>query len=337
MSHKLVSVIIPTYNRARSVSAAIRSVQAQTYPAVQLIVADDGSADDTAEIIKEFENVEYYHQENGGQASARNLGLKHARGEYIASLDSDDIWHEDFLKVAVNALERFEADFVFLNWTEVSDTDQIASGWERSREWEKYAGKTRGKQDEWVFLDAAQVRELFVKTCPAPSSALLIKRSSLVSNWNTKMKIADDWYLILEMVLSKPCRAAFTLTSYWLKHVHSSNIYHGREYLEVLDELGLHDEPIFASDFGDLLTRTEKMVLKNRLGIHHFNFGRLNWRRDGVSKQALQSIAVAFRTAPLGSLSFMAQMSYDHLKYRFGLTKPAKKPPSETPEETQNQ
>jgi glycosyltransferase involved in cell wall biosynthesis len=169
MNHKLVSVIIPTYNRAGKVVEAIRSVKAQDYPAIQIIVADDGSRDETARSVAHFENVEYYYQENKGQGAARNLGLSHAKGEYIASLDSDDVWDKDFLSVAVEGLERHEADFVFLNWTEISENKKSVSDWERSNLWQKYSNDMR---DEWSFLSAEQVRELFLKSCPAPSSAL---------------------------------------------------------------------------------------------------------------------------------------------------------------------
>lgn len=218
MYQKLVSVIIPTYNRARLVVEAIESVKAQSYPTIQIIVADDGSQDDTAQRIAKFENVEYYYQENKGQAAARNLGLRYAKGEYIASLDSDDRWHKDFLEVAVAGLEQFQADFVFLNWTEISETKQSASDWERSGGWRKYSNN----DGKWTLLNAKEVRELYIKTCPAPSSALLIRHSSFVSDWNEEMKIADDWFLILEMVLMKPCRAAFTLSRYWTKHVYTT-------------------------------------------------------------------------------------------------------------------
>ncbi len=313
MSYKLVSVIIPTYNRASAVCEAIRSVKAQSYQAIQLIVADDGSEDGTAEAVARFEGVEYYRQENKGQAAARNLGLKYARGEYIASLDSDDVWHEDFLKVAVAGLERHQTDFAFLNWTEISETEKVLSGWERSGKWKRYLGNAH---QEWILLSDVEVRELFIDTCPAPSSALLLRRSSMVSGWNEKMRIADDWYLILEMILTKPCRAAFTLTPYWLKRVHSSNIYHGREDIKIIEELGLHDEPIFMRDFKDRLTLPEKAVLMKRLGINHFNLGRLRWQRDGFSAGALQSIAAAFKIAPSGSVSYIMRRAFAHLKNR---------------------
>lgn len=318
MYQKLVSVIIPTYNRAHLIAEALKSVKAQSYGAIQIIVVDDGSKDGTAEIIAQFEDVEYYYQENKGQGAARNLGLKYAKGEYIASLDSDDFWHKDFLKVAVSALENYRADFVFLNWTEIFETRKLASGWERSKKWQKYLNNFDG---EWSLLEAKEVRELFFETCPAPSSALLIRRSSFVSQWNEELKIADDWCLILEMVIMKQCRAAFTLSSYWTKHIHRSNIYHGREELEIIRDLGLHDEPMIAQLFQKQLSFTEKAVLKKRLAGHYFNFGRLNMKRDGFSLKHLQSFANAFKLAPMSSVFYITQLSLNFLKNQFHIAR----------------
>lgn len=314
MNQKLVSVIIPTYNRAHSVVETIRSVKAQSYPAIQIIVADDGSQDETAEIVAQFENVEYYYQENKRQAAARNLGLNYAKGEYIASLDSDDVWHKDFLKVAVAALERYEADFVFLNWTEISGTEQSSSDLERDEIWQKYSNNTDG---EWSLLNAKEVRELFLNGCPAPSSAYLIRRSSLVSGWNEQIKIADDWYLILEIVLTKPCRAAFTLSKYWTKHIHGTNIYHGREEFEVIRDLGLHDEALIIRRFQKQLSSAEKAIWRKMSAISHINFAHLSNKRDGFSLKVLQSIATGLRVAPVSSILYTLQMSFSFLKKRF--------------------
>ena len=77
----LVSVIIPTYNRASIVGKAIDSVLNQTYTNIQLIVIDDGSDDDTVTFIKNYPQVEYVLQEHNGQGRARNNGLKHAKGQ----------------------------------------------------------------------------------------------------------------------------------------------------------------------------------------------------------------------------------------------------------------
>lgn len=318
MSNNLVSVIIPTYNRAQLVVEAIKSVEMQSYPAVQIIVIDDGSVDNTAQIVAAFKNVEYYYQENKGQAAARNLGLSYAKGEYIASLDSDDIWHKDFLERAVAALERYETDFVFLNWTEISETKQSLSDWRRLQRWQKYSKNTDG---EWALLNPAEVRKLYIETCPAPSSALLIRQSSFISGWNENMKIADDWYLILEMVTLRSCNAAFTLSPHWTKRVDSNNIYDGRDLFEVTVELGLHDEPLMLEHFLEHITHREKSVMKRRLAGHHLNFGRLHWRRYGLSSEALRSVATAFTIAPMGSVFHFTQITLDYLKNRYNIVR----------------
>jgi glycosyltransferase involved in cell wall biosynthesis len=88
-----VSVIIPAYNAARFLPEALESVFSQTWPELEVIVVDDGSTDDTREMLKPYgERIQYLHKENGGPASARNLGLRHARGRFVAFLDADDLW-----------------------------------------------------------------------------------------------------------------------------------------------------------------------------------------------------------------------------------------------------
>ena len=92
----LISVIIPVYNRDHYLVEAIESVLAQAYPAIELIVVDDGSSDRSAEIAQSYPLI-YYYQPNGGIAAARNAGIALAKGEFFAFLDSDDIWVADKL------------------------------------------------------------------------------------------------------------------------------------------------------------------------------------------------------------------------------------------------
>jgi glycosyltransferase involved in cell wall biosynthesis len=100
----LVSVIIPTYNRAHFLVEAMDSVWSQTYRPIELLVVDDGSTDNTAEVVEEWSKkcssdvgfkLRYFHQENKGAPAARNLGLIESKGEYIQFWDSDDIMHRD--------------------------------------------------------------------------------------------------------------------------------------------------------------------------------------------------------------------------------------------------
>jgi glycosyltransferase involved in cell wall biosynthesis len=95
----LVSVIIPVYNGARYLRAALESVFAQSYRPFEVIVVDDGSTDDSGVIAQSFPDVRYIHQENQGVAAARNHGIEAARGEFFAFLDQDDLWTPEKLKL----------------------------------------------------------------------------------------------------------------------------------------------------------------------------------------------------------------------------------------------
>ena len=105
MKRNLVSVIIPTYNRRDLVREAIASVLAQTYQDFELIVVDDGSEDDTAEVVHEFaqecSRIRYIFQQNRGVSAARNRGVALGSGELLAFLDSDDLWQPRKLETQV--------------------------------------------------------------------------------------------------------------------------------------------------------------------------------------------------------------------------------------------
>lgn len=104
-----ISVVIPTYNRASNVQAGIDSVLVQTFTDLELIVVDDGSSDNTGKILKDRygDTIRYCYQTNQGASVARNRGIKEARGEWIAFLDSDDLWEKDKLEWQLKALECF--------------------------------------------------------------------------------------------------------------------------------------------------------------------------------------------------------------------------------------
>ena len=101
------SVIIPTHNRAPLIPSALRSVFAQTFTDFETIVVDDGSTDNTAEVVRAFApRVLFLRQPNRGPGAARNLGIAHASGAYVAFLDSDDIWFPWTLATYAHAIDR---------------------------------------------------------------------------------------------------------------------------------------------------------------------------------------------------------------------------------------
>lgn len=96
----LISVVVPTYNRAHVVSDSIHSILEQTYQNLEVIVVDDGSTDETERVLTPLrEKISYVRTENKGLAAARNTGMRRASGEYIAWLDSDDMWLPDKLMI----------------------------------------------------------------------------------------------------------------------------------------------------------------------------------------------------------------------------------------------
>lgn len=110
----LVSVVIPCYNRAAVLERSVRSVLAQSYAELELIVVDDGSTDQTRQVVEKIEDprLRYVYQKNAGACAARNHGAALAKGEYIAFHDSDDVWHPDKLEKQMQVMEEKHPDIV---------------------------------------------------------------------------------------------------------------------------------------------------------------------------------------------------------------------------------
>lgn len=112
----LVSIVIPMYNREKTIQTAITSVLAQTYDKIEVIVVDDCSTDNSVNMVKQLKDDRIrlvLLKRNSGACVARNVGLDNARGEYIAFHDSDDVWHKNKLEKSLYYMKKVEADMVF--------------------------------------------------------------------------------------------------------------------------------------------------------------------------------------------------------------------------------
>ena len=119
-----VSVVIPTYNRARWLTEAVASALAQTVPPLEVLIVDDGSTDDTEAVAATFAPpVRYIRQRNAGVAAARNRGIREARGDLVALLDSDDVWEPSKLAVQLAVLDAHPEVGWCLSDCEVIDAD----------------------------------------------------------------------------------------------------------------------------------------------------------------------------------------------------------------------
>lgn len=122
----LVSVIIPTYNRETTLKRAILSVIHQTYTDWELIIVDDGSTDGTEALVRSFisEKIHYIKSEvNQGVCKTRNIGIKHAKGEYIALLDSDDEWVADKLEKQLAQMQQKGTKVVYCRFSRMYEND----------------------------------------------------------------------------------------------------------------------------------------------------------------------------------------------------------------------
>ena len=119
-------MIIPAYNSAFSLRAAIQSVLDQSYSEFEILVIDDGSTDDTERVARSFgDQISYFRQENRGAGAARNHGIARSRGKYVAFLDSDDLWLPTKLEEQIPMLDRdAELGLVYTDWAVVPDQGQ---------------------------------------------------------------------------------------------------------------------------------------------------------------------------------------------------------------------
>ncbi|WP_273212131.1 glycosyltransferase family 2 protein [Runella zeae] len=107
----MISVVIPLYNKEKSIKKTIKSVLEQTYKNFELVIVNDGSTDNSIDVVNEFvdSRIIVYNKKNGGVSSARNYGINVARGEFIMFLDADDIIYSDCLDILLTYLNNFES------------------------------------------------------------------------------------------------------------------------------------------------------------------------------------------------------------------------------------
>lgn len=125
-----ISVIMPAYNAQKTIAASIESVLVQTYQNFELIIIDDASKDDTVKIVQEAAEKDHRiilltQQQNTGVAQARNRGLSHAKGQWLAFLDADDLWREEKLKRQLQFMEKgFVRDDHIISYTATAYMDE---------------------------------------------------------------------------------------------------------------------------------------------------------------------------------------------------------------------
>jgi len=231
----LVSVIIPTYNREKFLPYALESVRAQTYKNWELIIIDDGSTDNTENICRNFaKNIDqpfkYFYQENQGVASARNYGLKVAKGDFIAFLDSDDRWYPWHLAKNLRAFEyNHDLNFVFSAERKINlQSNRIVyyHNFFINRKPHPILFVNFVKNGSFYFLKNDNLLRETVLEYGLPSGLqCMIFRTAAIKNYffDDKLKIGEDREFIFKQLLLYG-KCAFTLTVTVQRFVHGDHL-----------------------------------------------------------------------------------------------------------------
>ena len=182
-----VSVIIPTYNGEKYIREAIDSVLAQSYEDFEIVVVDDGSADNTKEVLDKYEaQIKYIYQENQGRSAARNRGVKESTGEYIAFLDADDLWEVDKLMLQMAYFEKnSNLGLIYSDALSVRDREVLVPSLFRERR--PYAGRCFDKL----------LYENFI-----PTQTVIVKKMvfEAVGGFDESIEVSEDYDLWLKIL-----------------------------------------------------------------------------------------------------------------------------------------
>lgn len=273
-----VSVVIPAYNHAKFIAASIDSVLQQTFADYEIIVVNDGSPDNTAEVLSSLRNrgqVIYLEQANSGQAAARNRGIRTAQGEYIALLDDDDCWPPNKLAWQV---ERLESDPTLL----------LVAGDTR----ESLADVLRDQVLPVGDPDFATLESIIVRNPIVSPGQTLIRKSALaaVGGFNESIWGADDWDLYLRLSRLGRLELHLRPTLFYRRHAGNASHHMVRLLRNVLRVLHHHLPAVAPAVRQECYAQARRWIYT--VGIRGMVYDlRQNWRRrdpihlvDGVSE-----------------------------------------------------
>lgn len=197
----LISIIIVTYNRAHFLKAALNSIKKQTFKDYEIILVDDGSTDSTKEVVEQYEGIRYIYQEHGGISKARNTAVMAAKGKWIATLDSDDLWNEKKLQKQVDYV-RIHPDCrivftAFYNFTKIPEK--------------------RLNQRQTSLLQTAD-------TCYLPSALIDARLFGEIGLYDETIEWGEDIDWIFRLRFLRVDMTHYIDEVLYLRRIHSSNI-----------------------------------------------------------------------------------------------------------------
>lgn len=186
-----VSIVVPAYNAERTILETIRSIQAQTFSDFELIVINDGSTDQTLQLLDTVEDsrLKVFSYENGGLPVARNRGIHRSTGEFISFIDADDLWTADKLELQLKALQEHPEAGVAYSWTAFID--------EKS---------TLFHHNHPIWYEGNVYPNLLLRCFIANGSNILVRRECVeaVGEFDPTLKSTEDWEYYLRLAARYP-------------------------------------------------------------------------------------------------------------------------------------
>jgi glycosyltransferase involved in cell wall biosynthesis len=275
-----VSVVIPTYNYGHFLGEAIQSVLDQTIQCFEIIIVDDGSTDNTREVVKTYKDnrIHYLWQENHGVAAAQNTGIKASTGEYVTILGADDTYLPQNLELKVGLLDsQPEIDLVCSDAYFVYDNNQSTTDTLWNKKQFKYTGSP---------VEAARqpLKELLFRSCFIMPQATMLRRRvfEIIGYFDESLPTHEDWDFMVRVVQHFSVEA-IDIPLLKIRH-HGTNLTQNQEKVYQGAINAINKTMRSGSFIGE-----ELKILKQRLALEHFRYGRwaLLYGKNAVARKAL--------------------------------------------------
>lgn len=281
-----VSIVVPAYNSGRFLPDALESAVAQTYKNTEIIVINDGSTDNTEELLRPwYDRITYVAQRNMGLPSALNAGLKRASGDYIAILDADDIWERDKIAAQVILMEEFpEVGLSYTNFLPFGDPVDFRTGFDENDGALRRYCSTSVAPDVYLITSSGLFRDLLVEQAfPKPSSTMIRKQCfEKVGSFNERLSFCQDTEMTLR--ISKYFQFGYIDRCLLRRRIHADSLAsiqsqrdYALEHIEMFRTL---------ADFVPL-THEEKLQCRRVLASYHAAAGYIEFseRRMALSRR----------------------------------------------------
>ncbi len=202
-SKPLISVMMPTYNNGKYIKQAIDSIYAQEYDNIEIIVVDDGSTDNTKEILKQYKDIKYIYIEHKGISFARNVALEHSKGEYMAFCDSDDYWLPNKLNTQIKYFkEHPDCEIVFTKYKNIFENEQL-----KTNERAIVEKKIENEYEQYL-----------------PSALMKKKLFDKYGNYDENFSGIEDGEFVFRIVMKGTKIKHFIDKVFYIRRIHGNNI-----------------------------------------------------------------------------------------------------------------